>query len=60
MPARIVMGLSRYIPAEALEELSINKETGKQTKIEIPTPPLITFERLVSYSMVEFLSKYST
>jgi hypothetical protein len=60
MPASIVMGLSRFIPVEALEELSGNKEAMKQTGIKIPIPPLITFERLVSYSMVEFLRKYST
>jgi hypothetical protein len=60
MPASIVVGLSRVIPIEALGELSVNNETVNQTRIELPIPPLMTFERLVSYSMVEFLRKYST
>jgi hypothetical protein len=58
MPLSIVAGHFRGIPTEALEEIRPRNEEGdKQAKITMPLPPLLTFERLVSYSMVEFLRK---
>ena len=47
LPASIVVGHFQWLPIEAIETL------GEGTQI----PPLLTFERLVSYSMVEFLRK---
>lgn len=47
LPASIVVGHFQRLPIEAIETL----EEGLQI------PPLLTFERLVSYSMVEFLRK---
>lgn len=53
LPRGIVFGLFRGVPTEAVVEVPENRE-GK-SPMEIP--PLLTFERLVSYSMVEFLRK---
>jgi len=47
LPASIVVGHFQWLPTEAIEIL----EEGLQI------PPLLTFERLVSHSMVEFLRK---
>jgi len=47
LPASIVVGHFQWLPIDAIETL----EEGLQI------PPLLTFERLVSYSMVEFLRK---
>lgn len=44
LPASIVVGHFQWLPDEAIEESP-------------QIPPLLTFERLVSYSMVEFLRK---
>jgi len=54
LPKSIVFGLSRGLPMEALAEMQ-EREESKRSHMKIP--PLLTFERLVSYSMVEFLSK---
>lgn len=47
-PKSIVYGLHRKVPVECLHEI----RNGK-----LPIPPLLTFERLVSYCMIEFLRK---
>jgi hypothetical protein len=54
LPKSIAFGLSRGLPMEALAEMQ-EREESKRSHMKIP--PLLTFERLVSYSMVEFLSK---
>jgi len=48
LPESIVIGHFRSLPLEASAEM---------TKLPLPLPPLITFERLISHSMVEFLRK---
>jgi hypothetical protein len=48
LPKSIVIGHFRSVPPEAVAEM---------TQRLPPLPPLITFERLVSYSMIEFLRK---
>jgi len=48
LPESIVMGHFRSVPPRAVAEM---------TQLPLPLPPLMTFERLVSYSMVEFLRK---
>jgi hypothetical protein len=53
LPKSIVFGLFRGLPTEAVVEIQEREESKSHMKI----PPLLTFERLVSYSMVEFLSK---
>ncbi len=55
LPESIVMGHFRWVKAEVIEEL-MDRITKYKTWMEIPT--LLTFERLVSYSLVEFLRKY--
>jgi len=53
LPRSIVFGLFRGLPTEAEVEILERIESKSPMKI----PPLLTFERLVSYSMVGFLSK---
>ena len=53
-PESIVIGHFRSLPVGALGEMT---PFGNQTKRKLKIPPLLTFERLVSYSMVEFLRK---
>jgi hypothetical protein len=48
LPESIVVGHFRSLPPGAAAEMA---------QLPLPLPPLITFERLVSYSMVEFLRK---
>ena len=50
LPESIVVGHFRSVPPGAVAEMT-------QPQPPLPLPPLITFERLVSYSMVEFLRK---
>jgi hypothetical protein len=56
LPKSIVLGHFPGVPVEALGEIKETLHEG-QTKRPLPIPPLLTFERLVSYSMVEFLRK---
>jgi len=53
-PESIVMGYFRYVPAGVIGEMTSG---SFQAKWKPKIPPLLTFERLVSYSMVEFLRK---
>jgi hypothetical protein len=53
-PESIVMGYFRYVPAGVLGEMT---SRGFKEKWKPEIPPLLTFERLVSHSMVEFLRK---
>jgi len=57
LPSYISIGHFRKISVETAAELTaaIIKDKG-ETSLKIP--PLLTFEKLVSYSMVEFLRKY--
>jgi hypothetical protein len=60
LPASIVIGHTRGIPIEALQEIAkatIEENGTRKAPKTLPIPPLLTFERLVAYSMVEFLSK---
>jgi hypothetical protein len=60
LPASIVVGHRRGMPIEAWEEITkatIEKNGTRKALKGLPIPPLLTFERLVAYSMVEFLSK---
>jgi hypothetical protein len=52
-PASITLGHFRRLPPEVLAEMS--PLMSNQTKMKLKVLPLLTFERLVSYSMVEFL-----
>jgi hypothetical protein len=53
LPRSIAFGLFRGLPTEAVVEILERKESKSPMKI----PPLLTFERLVSSSMVEFLRR---
>lgn len=52
LPESIVIGHFRNLPVGVLGEMTA---FGNQTKRKPKIPPLLTFERLVSYSMVDFL-----
>jgi hypothetical protein len=54
LPESVVIGHFRKVPIGVLGEMMPFSSQAKQK----PTiPPLLTFERMVSYSMVEFLTK---
>jgi hypothetical protein len=55
LPASIVIGHFSRIPVEALNETMTASMDPSKPLLQIP--PLITLERLVSYSMVEYLRK---
>lgn len=55
LPASILIGHFRRLPVDA-SITSFREDMQTSTQI----PPLITFERLVSYSIVEFLHKQKT
>ena len=55
LPASIVIGHFRRLPVDA-SITSVREDMKTSTQI----PPLITFERLISYSIVEFLHKQKT
>jgi hypothetical protein len=54
LPESIMIGHFRRLPVGVLGEIT---PLGDQAKRKLKIPPLLTFERLVSYSMVEFLRK---
>lgn len=54
LPESIVIGYFRRVPVGVFGEMTT---FGNQAKQKPKIPPLLTFERLVSYSMVEFLRK---
>ena len=57
-PPRIAVGLGPWIAAKAAHDSSVAHRLSLQGRASRPSiPPLLTFERLVSYCMVEFLSK---
>lgn len=56
LPANIVIGLFRRISPQMFFEMT-QSPPKDQRKLTKPIPPLLTFERLVSYSMTEFLHK---
>lgn len=56
LPAGIEVGLFRMLPTDVIGEI-VQAQHEDQTKFSLSIPPLITLERLVSYSMVEFLRK---
>jgi hypothetical protein len=53
LPRSIVFGLHRGLPTEAVVEMQEREGSKSHMKI----PPLLTLERLVSVSMMEFLRK---
>lgn len=57
LPESIVIGHFRRVKAELMAELTerVIKHKGE---FSLQIPSLLTFERLVSYSLVEFLRKY--
>jgi hypothetical protein len=56
LPESIVIGFRR-VKAELMVELT-ERAIKYKGEFSLQIPPLFTFERLVSYSMVEFLRKY--
>jgi len=56
LPESIVIGHSRNVPIGAISEI-MPTGIGNQAKKKLKIPPLLTFERLVAYSMVEFLRR---
>jgi hypothetical protein len=58
-PESIVMGHFRNLPVAALDEMCLKLKFDKPRIQEVffDVPPLLTFERLVSYNLIEFLSK---
>jgi hypothetical protein len=54
LPPTIVLGNNKFIPIEAFIQVMAKKNNNL---IELDIPPLITFERLVSYSLTYFLQK---
>jgi hypothetical protein len=57
-PASIVIGHFRRVPWGAFDELLETKSADPMgEEVFLDVPPLLTFERLVSYSLVGFLSK---
>jgi hypothetical protein len=54
LPTSIVCGHFRGIPIEAINHLFNSPSSGSSI------PSLLTFEKLVSYSLVEFVRKYPT
>jgi hypothetical protein len=57
LPSSIVLGHFKKIPGEALDEMWGLKLATKKSNGVLPIPPLITFERLTSYTLVEFLNR---
>jgi hypothetical protein len=58
-PESIVVGHFRNLPVAAFGEklLRLKSDVPKNHKVFLDVPPLLTFERLVSYTLIEFLSK---
>jgi hypothetical protein len=56
LPESIALGLSSQVPVTAFAEL-LDAALKQKPKVGITVPPVLTFERLVSYSMVNYLSK---
>jgi hypothetical protein len=59
LPASIVVGHFRRVPGGAFDEILERglTNTAAESNLTLHIPPLITFERLVNYCMVEFLRK---
>lgn len=57
LPESIVIGHFTRVKAEVMAEL-MEPITKYKREFGLQIPPLLTFERLVSYSLVEFLRKY--
>lgn len=57
-PASIVVGHFRHIPSEAFHEM-LNSQSLDSARQEVflDVPPLLTFERMVNYSLIGFLRK---
>jgi len=57
-PTSIVIGHFRSIPWDAFAEVMGSRlDAPHNEQLFLDVPPLLTFERLASYAMVEFLSK---
>lgn len=57
-PSSIVISHWPMIPSEVAIEI-LNKKPNNNEKIQLDIPPLLTFERMVSYSLVNFLRLFS-
>lgn len=57
LPASILIGHFRRFPSNAFGELMEQISDAKDDSSTIKLPPFITLERLVSYTLVEFLRK---
>lgn len=59
LPKTIVIGLFPLLQIQVVSEIDkeIRKATRPGQQPMLPIPPLLTFERLVSYSMGDFLAK---
>ena len=53
LPSSIVLGHFRMVPVEATIELFNSQTVQGDTRLEVP--PLLTFERLVGYTLVNYL-----
>jgi hypothetical protein len=57
LPPSIVLGHYRLIPAGAFDEIMESRLQDREASLDIP--PLLTFERLVSLTLVNYLDKIS-
>jgi hypothetical protein len=57
LPARIVLGHFESIPMDIVGELVSSMRGGATEEKGVKLPPLLTLERLVSYSLVNYLEK---
>lgn len=60
-PASIVVGHFQQLPIEAVTEMLAAKADNSESQEKfLNVPPLLTFERIVSYALIEFLKKQVT
>ncbi len=57
LPSSIVIGHFTKVPGEALDEMWELKQATEKSSQVLPIPPLITFERLTSYTLIGFLNR---
>jgi hypothetical protein len=57
LPASIMIGHFRRLPFDAFSELIEQASEARDASLTIKLPPLITLERLVSYTLVEYLRR---
>ena len=57
LPSSIVLGHFRNLPADAINEAVAKASESESVAAILQIPPLITLERLVSLTLVEFLNR---